>query len=62
MRIARLNDVMRVMGLGCSTVFKYITEGAFPKSVPLRDRCVGWLEIEILGWIVSKVEERGGGG
>ena len=58
MRIIRLKEVVKMTGLGRSTVYKYITEGTFPKPVSLGDRCVGWLESEVLGWITSKVEER----
>ena len=58
MRIIRLKDVIKMTSLGRSTVYKYIAEGTFPKPVSLGDRCVGWLESEVLDWIVSKVEER----
>lgn len=58
MRIIRLKEVVKMTGLGRSTVYKYIAEGTFPKPVSLGDRCVGWLESEVLGWITSKIEER----
>ena len=58
MRIICLKEVIKMTSLGRSTVYKYIAEGTFPKPVSLGDRCVGWLESEVLGWIVSKVEER----
>ena len=58
MRIIRLKEVVKMTGLGRSTVYKYIVEGTFPKPVSLGDRCVGWLESEVLGWITSKIEAR----
>jgi len=58
MRIIRLKEVMKMTGLGRSTVYKYIAESTFPRPVSLGDRCVGWLESEVFGWIAGKVEER----
>lgn len=58
MKIIRLKQVIDATGLARSTIYKYIAEGIFPKPVPLGDRCVGWLENEIQGWIMARVEER----
>lgn len=41
MRIIRLKDVIDSTGLGRSTVYKYISEGTFPRPVSLGDRSVG---------------------
>lgn len=58
MRIIRLNEVINSTGLARSTIYKYISEGAFPKPIPLGDRSVGWLESEIHNWILARVAER----
>ncbi|WP_191489728.1 helix-turn-helix transcriptional regulator [Pseudomonas sp. FEN] len=58
MKIIRLKDVIDSTGLGRSTVYKYISEGTFPKPISLGDRCVGWLEREIHDWILARIEER----
>ncbi|MFB1631280.1 helix-turn-helix transcriptional regulator [Pseudomonas sp. AP-1] len=58
MRIIRLKDVIDSTGLGRSTVYKYISEGTFPKPVSLGDRCVGWVEGEVRDWILARIEER----
>lgn len=58
MRIIRLKEVSKVTGLARSTIYKYVSEGTFPKPVSLGDRCVGWLESEVQGWIIARVEER----
>ncbi|MCF7556682.1 helix-turn-helix transcriptional regulator [Pseudomonas petrae] len=58
MRIIRLKDVIDSTGLGRSTVYKFISEGTFPKPVSLGDRCVGWVEGEVHDWIMARVEER----
>lgn len=58
MKIYRLDQVMNATGLARSTIYKFISQGTFPKPIPLGDRCVGWLESEIMDWIMRKVEER----
>lgn len=58
MRIIRLKDVIDSTGLGRSTIYKYIAEGAFPKPVPLGERSVGWVEEEVHEWILARIEER----
>ena len=47
MRILRLQDVITATGLSRSTLYKYISEGTFPKPVSLSDRCVGWVDSEV---------------
>lgn len=58
MRIIRLRAVMSATGLARSTIYKYISENAFPKPVSLGDRCVGWIESEVQDWILERIEER----
>lgn len=58
MRIIRLKEVVESTGLARSTIYKHITEGTFPKPVPLGDRCVGWVESEVQDWILARIEER----
>lgn len=58
MRIIRLKEVIDSTGLARSTIYKYITEGTFPKPVSLGDRCVGWVGSEVREWILARIEER----
>ncbi|WP_460746642.1 helix-turn-helix transcriptional regulator [Microvirgula curvata] len=58
MRIIRLKEVINSTGLARSTIYKNISEGSFPKPVPLGDRCVGWLESEVHDWILERIKER----
>lgn len=58
MRVLRLHQVMDTTGLGRSTIYRYMSEGLFPRSIPLGERCRGWIEGEILDWIVGRIEER----
>lgn len=41
-----------------STIYKYISEGSFPKRVPLGDRAVGWVESEVMSWVMGRIEAR----
>ncbi|WP_040259321.1 helix-turn-helix transcriptional regulator [Pseudomonas massiliensis] len=58
MKILRLNHVIDTTGLSRSTVYKYISEGTFPKPISLGERSVGWLESEVMDWLLARIEER----
>lgn len=58
MRLIKLKDVMSNTGLGRSTIYKYIAEGAFPKPVSLGARAVAWVESEVEDWVLDKIEQR----
>ena len=58
MRILKLKEVINLTSLSRSSIYKYINEGRFPKSVSLGDRAVGWVESEIEDWIMVKIEAR----
>ncbi|MEZ3184869.1 AlpA family transcriptional regulator [Pseudomonas sp. LM13] len=58
MKVIRLQQVMQMTGLGRSTVYKYVSENWFPKPIPLGGRSVGWLESEVVEWIMARVSER----
>ncbi len=60
MNIIRLNDVKKITGLGRTSIYKFIAEGTFPKSVSLGDRAVGWISTEIDEWIAERIRERDG--
>ena len=58
MRIIRLKEVIDCTGLGRSTIYQYISEGSFPKPVALGDRAVGWVESEVMSWVMARIEAR----
>lgn len=58
MRLIKLKDVMSNTGLGRSTIYKYIAEGAFPKPVSLGARAVAWVDSEVEDWVMDKIEQR----
>ncbi|MCT4500627.1 AlpA family transcriptional regulator [Pseudomonas sivasensis] len=58
MRIIRLKEVIDSTGLARSTIYKYIGEGTFPKTVSLGERCIGFVESEVQDWILARIEAR----
>ncbi|ELR66126.1 Transcriptional regulator [Photobacterium marinum] len=58
MRFMRLKEVMNVTGLSRSSIYNFMAEGTFPKSVPLGGRAVAWVEDEVQEWMEAKLIER----
>jgi len=58
MKILRLKQVMAITGLARSTLYKYMVTEDFPAQVKLGPRAVGWLEVEVLAWLQSRIEKR----
>ena len=49
-RYLRLPDVKAETGLGKTTIYQLIGEGAFPKPVKISSRAVAWREGAIEAW------------
>jgi prophage regulatory protein len=58
MKFIKLKEVMATTGLGRSSVYKFMDEGRFPKSISLGDRAVAWIDDEIEEWMMNKVAQR----
>ena len=54
-KILRRPQVEARTGLSRSTIYAKISANAFPKSVRLGVRAVGWIESEIDGWLMDQV-------
>ena len=59
MKILRLKQVTEKVGVGKTTIYRWINANQFPKPINLSSSSVGWLEADINDWIQSKVESRG---
>lgn len=57
-RLIRLKDVMHYTGLARATIYKYMKENTFPKSVSLGGNAIAWEEGEIHEWILDRLRER----
>lgn len=44
----RQRDVMRLTGHTVSTLYRLGRAGLFPRPIPLTERCVGWIENQVL--------------
>ncbi len=58
--ILRRPQVQQRTGLSRSTLYQYIKDGEFPKSIALGPRSVGWLESDISDWIAERVKSSRG--
>ena len=54
--ILRLPAVKIRTGLSRSTIYLRISEGNFPKAVPLGGRAVGWIEAEVNDWLNEQID------
>lgn len=49
---------MHKTSLARSTIYKYLTDGCFPKSASLGANKVAWLESDIEEWMEEKLAQR----
>ena len=54
-KLLRLPQVKATTGLSKSSIYARISEGTFPKQIPLGPRLVVWVESEIQNWISEQV-------
>lgn len=50
-RILRLPDVLKLIGLGRSTVWRMVKEQQFPTPCRLSPHAVGWFEADVRDWM-----------
>lgn len=58
MRFLKLKEVMRLTALGRTSIYNFMNEGKFPKSIPLTAKAVAWLESEVQGWMNERLSLR----
>lgn len=56
-RLIRLKEVQHRVGLGRSTIYRWMAEGKFPKPVQLGGYAVAWAEADIDEWISLRVSD-----
>ena len=57
-KIYRRPAVESFAGLKRSALYDAISKGKFPKPVRVTERCVGWLESDLLAWQAARIAER----
>ena len=55
-RLIRLPEVQHRVGLGRSTIYRWMAEGKFPKPVQLGGYAVAWSEREVEAWISDRLK------
>ena len=55
-RLIRLPEVRHRVGLGRSTIYRWMAEGKFPKPVQLGGYAVAWAEDEVEAWISDRLK------
>ena len=58
-KILRRKDVEEIVGLSRSTIYKLMSTGAFPRSIRLGPRAVGWRLPDIEAWIEFRASDVG---
>ena len=54
-RILRIKTVLDRTGLSRSTLYRRIQAGRFPAQVRIAERCTGWRESAINGWLRNPI-------
>lgn len=55
-RLIRFPEVKHRVGLGRSTIYRWMAEGKFPKPVQLGGYVVAWAEDEVERWISARLK------
>lgn len=55
--ILRLPAVVERTGLSRSTIYLMMSRAAFPKTVSLGERAVGWIESEVDQWLEERIAD-----
>lgn len=55
-RFLRLPEVRQMTGLSTSTIYRWMTEGNFPKQIQLGSRSVVWNERDVIAWMEKQME------
>ena len=55
-RFLRLPTVRDRVGVSKSSIYQWISEGTFPRPIPLGGRAVGWIESEVDDWMNRRIE------
>jgi prophage regulatory protein len=58
MKMLREREVRQITGLSRVTRWRLEQRGEFPRKVRLTQRCVGFLESEVLDWLTKRVQAR----
>jgi len=58
-RLLRIQEVLRMVGVGKSTWWKWIGEGKAPRPVKISPRITVWRLSDVQAWIEERCKEAG---
>lgn len=56
-RLIRLQETLRLAGVGKSTWYALMAAGKAPRCVKVTPRCVAWSEAAVLSWVQARLSE-----
>jgi len=56
--VLRVDEVLFRTGLSRTRLYRMIAKGNFPYPISLSTRTVGWIEGEIVSWLVDRIKMR----
>lgn len=57
-QVIRLTTLKSKTGLGKTTIYQLMKQGAFPQCIKLGGRAVGWSVAEVDTWIATRMAAR----
>ncbi len=57
-RFLRLPEVLEMTGLSTSTIYRWMTDGTFPRQIQLGSRSVVWLESDVTQWMNQRIRAK----
>lgn len=57
-KVLRRDAVLAQLGIGRSTLYKWVADQTFPRPIKLGGKTVGWLTSDIDAWLNKCVQER----
>jgi len=57
-RFIRVAEVSTMVGLGKTTIYKYVSERSFPAPVYTGGNRVAWIQSEVISWMRDRIAER----
>ncbi len=56
-QVLRLPEVQTLTGLSRSSIYVFVRRGDFPKPFRLGRKAIGFLRVEVEGWVAGRVAE-----
>ena len=57
--IYRMGDLKLMLKVSSSTIYRWISQGVFPRPIQIGSRSVGWISSEVHSFIQQCIAERG---